>query len=71
MGQVASVAEVNLPPEAWRAGNIYWRINSTLNAGYVLVVSHRMPICHLTGGGAEDLQPVVVEVLASAEFGSA
>lgn len=71
MGQVAAVAEVNLPPEAWRDGNIYWRINSTLDAGYVLVVSHRMPICHLTGGGAEDLQPVVAEVLGSAEFGSA
>ncbi|GAM07117.1 hypothetical protein [Novosphingobium sp. MBES04] len=71
MGQVRSIAEVNQPPEAWREGNVYWRINATLDAGYVLVVSHRMPICQVTGGGDADLQPTVGEVLASPEFAEA
>ncbi|MED5547228.1 MAG: hypothetical protein VYD90_18500 [Pseudomonadota bacterium] len=68
MGQVRSIAEVNQPPQAWREGNVYWRINSTPDAGYVLVVSHRMPICQVTGGGDVDLQPTVGEVLASPQF---
>ncbi|WP_226635966.1 hypothetical protein [Novosphingobium profundi] len=68
MGQVRSIAEVNQPPAAWREGNVYWRINSSPDAGYVLVVSHRMPICQVTGGGDADLQPSVGEVLASPEF---
>lgn len=50
MGLVDRVEEVNLPPKELRRANHYWRINSTLNAGYVLVVSDQLPMCHITGG---------------------
>lgn len=68
MGLVAEVSEASLPPPALRHGNHYWRINSTDTAGYVLVVSDQMPMCHITGGGNVDLQPVVEAVLNSADF---
>ncbi|HEU0311128.1 MAG TPA: hypothetical protein VFR36_07925, partial [Sphingomicrobium sp.] len=70
MGLVDRVEEVNLPPKELRRANHYWRINSTQGAGYILVVSDRMPMCHITGGGDTDLQPVVEAVLSSAEFKS-
>lgn len=65
---VDRVEEVNLPPPALRIANHYWRINSTQTSGYVLVVSDRLPMCHITGGGAADLQPAVEAVLSSAAF---
>ena len=68
MGLVDRVAEVNLPPEGLQKGNHFWRINSTSGAGYVLVVSDQLPICHITGGGNVDLEPTVETVLASPEF---
>ena len=68
MGLVPQVDEASLPPPPLRGGNHYWRINSTETAGYVLVVSDQMPMCHITGGGNVDLQPIVEAVLASAEF---
>ncbi|HUD27342.1 MAG TPA: hypothetical protein VMQ93_00610 [Novosphingobium sp.] len=68
MGQVASVNEAALPPPPLRRANRYWRINSTPDAGYILVVSEDLPMCHITGGGRADLQPVVTRVLASAQF---
>jgi hypothetical protein len=68
IGLVSTVEEVNLPPKQLRKGNHYWRINSTLGAGYVLVVSDQLPMCHITGGGNTDLQPVVETVLASTDF---
>jgi hypothetical protein len=70
MELVAEVDEVSLPPPAMRRGNRYWRINSTETAGYVLVVSDLTPMCHISGGGNIDLQPVVEAVLTSADFGS-
>ena len=70
MGLVDSVEEVNLPPKELRRANHYWRINSTQEAGYVLVVSDRLPMCHITGGGGRDLQPIVEKVLALPEFES-
>ena len=68
MGRVEAVEEVNLPPEHLRRANHYWRINSTEGAGYILVVSDRLPMCHITGGGDTDLQPVVEAVLSSPDF---
>lgn len=68
MGLVERVEEVNLPPKQLRKGNHYWRINSTPTAGYILVVSDQLPMCHITGGGGTDLQPVVEAVLSSGEF---
>lgn len=68
MGLVESVEEVNLPPKQMRRANHYWRINSTPTAGYVLVVSDQLPMCHITGGGSTDLQPSVQRVLSSAQF---
>lgn len=68
MGLVDRVDEVTLPPKELRQANHDWRINATEQSGYVLVVSDRLPMCHITGGGAEDLQPDVETVIASADF---
>jgi hypothetical protein len=70
MGLVDRVEEVNLPPQQLRKANHYWRINSTQGAGYVLVVSDQLPMCHITGGGNTDLEPAVEAVIASPEFGA-
>ena len=70
MGLVRSVEDVNLPPAEWRRGNLYWRINSTEGAGYILIVSDQIPMCHITGGGNTDLQPVVEAVIVSPMFNS-
>lgn len=68
MGLVANVDEVNLPPPELRRANHYWRINSTPEAGYVLIVSDRLPMCHITAGGNSDFQPIAETVLASDDF---
>lgn len=68
MGLVESVDEAALPPRQLRVANHYWRINSSVTAGYILVVSDQLPMCHITGGGGIDLQPIVEAVLASSEF---
>lgn len=68
MGLVDHVEEANLPPIPLRRANHYWRINSRPDAGYVLVVSDQLPMCHITGGGGVDLQPSIESVLSSAEF---
>ncbi|MCP5396495.1 MAG: hypothetical protein H6918_07165 [Sphingomonadaceae bacterium] len=68
MGLAKSAAEEQLPPPDMRVANHYWRINSTSTAGYMLVVSDRLPMCHITGGGDADLQPVVEQVLTSEAF---
>lgn len=70
MGLVDSVDEASLPPRDLRAGNHYWRINSAADAGYILVVSDQLPMCHITGGGGRDLQPIIETVLASSDFQS-
>ena len=69
MGLVGSVDAVNLPPAALRRANHFWRINATDGAGYILVVSDQLPMCHITGGGNADLQPAVEAVLALPAFG--
>ena len=68
MGLVDSAAEAQLPPKELRDANHYWRINSTADAGYMLVVSDRLPMCHITGGGDADLQPIAEAILSSDEF---
>ena len=68
MSLVETVGEEALPPQEMRTANHYWRINSTENAGYILVVSDQLPMCHITGGGGSDLQPVVDTVLSSEDF---
>jgi hypothetical protein len=68
MGLVAQVDEASLPPQELRVANHYWRINSTPGAGFVLVVSDRLPMCHITGGGDTDLQPAVEAVLGGKAF---
>jgi hypothetical protein len=68
MGLVERVEEASLPPKQFRVGNHYWRINSTTGAGYILVVSDQIPMCHITGGGDADLQPAVNSVLGSSSF---
>lgn len=68
MSLVDRVEEANLPPVDLRRANHYWRINSAPDAGYVLVVSDELPMCHITGGGSLDLRESVENVLSSAEF---
>lgn len=67
-GWVESVNEAALPPPEMRVANHFLRINSTPNAGFILVVSDRAPFCHITGGGGVDLQPIIEGELASATF---
>ena len=67
-GLVDAAPEAALPPKDLRTGNHFWRINSTEQDGYFLVVSDQLPMCHITGGGAHDMQPAVEQVLASTEF---
>lgn len=69
-GWVQSVDDAALPPKQLRVANHYLRINSTANAGFILIVSDRVPFCHITGGGGTDLQPVVEAFLASSDFKS-
>ncbi len=68
MGLVEGVPDIALPPPGLRAGNLFWRINSTLTAGYFLVVSFQQPMCHITGGGDTDLKPMIEAVLAAPDF---
>jgi len=68
MALVAQVSDAALPPPALRVGNHYWRINSTPGAGFILVVSDQLPMCHITGGGDTDLQPVAEAVLGATTF---
>jgi len=68
MGLVDKVEDAQLPPPDLRRGNHYWRINATREAGFLLVVSDQLPMCHITGGGGVDLQPSIEAVLASAAF---
>jgi hypothetical protein len=68
MALVEKVEEVNLPPKKMRKANHYWRINSSPTTGYILVVSDQLPMCHITGGGVPDLQPIVQSVLSSPAF---
>ena len=69
MGLVDRIDDAAMPPRGMRQANHYWRINSTQQAGYILVVSDRLPMCHITGGGSADLQPSVEAVIKSADFG--
>ena len=70
MGEVSTIPDVAQPPATMRRNNHYWRINSTVGAGFFLVVSDTLPMCHITGGGQDDFQPVIEGVLASPEFTS-
>lgn len=70
MGLVPRVHEAQLPPPQLRVNNLYWRINPTEGVGYFLVVSGNLPMCHITGGGDTDLQPVVEAVLSANDFAS-
>ena len=63
-----SVIDAALPPLEFRRANHFFRIDATPASGYFLVVSDQLPICHITGGGEDDLQPVAERVLASAPF---
>jgi hypothetical protein len=67
-GWVQSVDDAALPPKQLRVANHYLRINSAANAGFILVVSDRVPFCHITGGGGIDMQPVVEASIASSDF---
>lgn len=66
--ETEGLPEPLLPPEPFRKGNRYWRINAGADAGYALVVSRDIPMCHITGGGGADFQPTVEGVAASSDF---
>ncbi|MEO5706227.1 MAG: hypothetical protein ABIT10_01755 [Alteraurantiacibacter sp.] len=65
---VPSVVDAALPPQEWRVANHYFRIDATRGEGFFLVVSDRVPMCHITGGGINDMRAVVEQVLASPQF---
>ncbi|WP_416356537.1 hypothetical protein ACLNGM_21715 [Aureimonas phyllosphaerae] len=68
VSETESLPEPLLPPEPFRRGNRYWRINAGPSEGYALVVSRDIPMCHITGGGEVDLQPAAEAVVASPDF---
>jgi hypothetical protein len=65
---VPGVIDAALPPEEFRHANHYFRIDATRGEGFFLVVSDRLPMCHITGGGVNAMQPVVEQVLGSTPF---
>lgn len=65
---VPTVIDAAQPPAEFRVANHYFRIDATSRSGFYLVVSDRLPICHITGGGGVELHGVVTDVLASAPF---
>ncbi len=67
-GQVNAAMPQAQPPEALRVGNQYWGINAAPEGGLFLVLSDRLPMCHITAGGPADLQPAVEVVIASEAF---
>lgn len=68
IGLVEAVPDLLLPPPGLRVANLYWRINATERTGLYLIVSNRLPFCHITGGGADDLKPAIDAVVASDAF---
>ena len=66
--ETESFTEPLLPPEPYRHGNRYWRINTGVADGYALVVSSDIPMCHITGGGSADFQPAAEAVATSIAF---
>ena len=65
-----SLPDAFLPPPSLRRANRYWRIDAGQENGYALVVSEGIPMCHIAGGGGEDLQPVAEIVITAANFRS-
>jgi hypothetical protein len=63
-----SLPESVLPPPTLRRANRYWQIGAGSENGYALVVSEGIPMCHIAGGGSEDLQPIAEMVIAAANF---
>lgn len=63
-----TVIDAAQPPLEFRQANHFFRIDATPASGYFLVVSDQLPVCHITGGGEDDLQPVTERVLVSAPF---
>jgi len=66
--ETGSLPEPLMPPEPFRRGNRFWRINVGPEDGYALVVSRDVPMCHITGGGGIDFQPAAEAVAALPEF---
>jgi hypothetical protein len=63
----ASVPSVALPPPSMRVALHHWRV--PLGEGGVYVTaSHRLPACHLSGGGPFDMQPAIVALRRSPGF---
>lgn len=65
--ETPSLPKQLLPPEPFRRGNRYWRIDAGPQDGFALVVSRDVPMCHITGGGEMDFQPAEA-VVASPTF---
>lgn len=53
MIETESLPKPLLPPDSFRHGNCFWRINTGIGEGYALVVSSRIPMCHITGSDAD------------------
>lgn len=66
--QLSKVGDFALPPPQLRQANHYWRIDATGTAGFVLVTSDRLPMCHITGAGQGDFPTSIAAVLSSPGF---
>lgn len=65
---VPGVIDAALPPAEFRQANHYFRVDATAGEGFYLVVSDRVPMCHITGGGVNAMGDVIAQVLASPAF---
>ena len=54
--RLAELDEAFLPPTDMRHANHYWRITATDGTMVNLVVSDRLPICHITASGAGEVE---------------
>ena len=67
---LSKVGDFALPPRPLRRANHYWRIDATDAAGFVLVTSDQLPMCHITGAGRGDFRSSVEAVLTGDAFRS-
>lgn len=56
------------PPAGLRRGNEYWRVSGPGRAGFFLITSTEIPMCHIVGDAQGDYGSSVAAVLASARF---
>lgn len=68
VSEVASIPDHLKPPTSLRKGNRSFRIDVNDRAGFALVVSTEIPMCHIVGVGFGDFGTAITVVLESEAF---